>query len=269
MKEPIQFYKMVASGNDFIVIDNRTKMIQDAKKFGANMCLPHIGVGADGVLLIEPSKKSDFFLRIVNADGSEAEACGNGYRCVARYAHEKLGFGRKMTFDTLAGMIQAEVRGKYVSVLMAEPRDYRRDVRLEVNGRTLKMDFINTGVPHAVIYSEGLNQIPVTELGRAIRYHEHFKPQGTNVNFIELNGSSEIRIRTYERGVEEEMLACGTGSVAAALTSALTCRAVSPVNVKTRSGETLEVSFELANGKPTKVFLNGNADYVYEGHLLM
>ncbi len=266
--QPVQFYKMVASGNDFIVIDNRKKIISDPKKLGAKICPPHIGVGSDGLLLIDSSKKADFSLRIVNADGSEAEACGNGYRCVARFAHEKLGFKPKMIFDTLAGVIEVEVKGEHVSVLMAEPKNYRKDVEVKVNGRTLKMDFINTGVPHAVIYSEGIERIPVVEIGRAVRYHEEFKPQGTNVNFIEFVGSNKIKIRTYERGVEDETLACGTGSVAAALVSALTGRISSPVQIETKGGEMLEVSFEIKNGKPTKVFLHGNADYVYEGKLI-
>ena len=164
--QPIKFYKMVASGNDFVVIDNRKKTISNIKKFGAKVCPPHVGIGADGVLLIEPSKKADFFLRIVNADGSEAEACGNGYRCVGRLAHEKLGFEKKMSFDTLAGLIEAEVKGKSASVLMPKPVDYQKNIELDVNGRILKMDFINTGVPHVVIYSEDLNRVPVVELGR-------------------------------------------------------------------------------------------------------
>lgn len=264
-----KFYKMVASGNDFVVIDNRGKIVSDAKKFGAKVCPPHIGVGADGVLLIEPSKKADFFLRIVNSDGSEAEACGNGYRCVSRFAHEKLGFSNKITFETLAGPIQAEVKGDHVSVLMAEPRDYQKDITVEVNGRALKMDFINTGVPHVVIYSASLDQIAVSEIGRLIRYHKRFQPQGTNVNFIEVSGPNQLRIRTYERGVEDETLACGTGSVAAALVSTLTGRVNSPVEVKTKGGEVLKVSFELVNGKLTRVFLSGNAEYVYEGNLLL
>ncbi len=267
----IQFYKMVASGNDFIVMDNRKRVIHDLKSFAGRVCQPHTGVGADGILVIEPpiSKNADFFLRIVNSDGSEAEACGNGYRCVGLYAHEILEYPKTMNLETLAGNIHVEIKKSTIKVRMAEPKNYEPGVDIPINGRTLTMDFIDTGVPHVVIFSEGLLEIPVFELGRQIRYHERFRPKGTNVNFAEVTSPNRLRIRTYERGVENETLACGTGSVAAAICSVLTNRTKRPVEVETKSGEALKICFDLDQGKPTHVYLEGSAEFVYEGKLLL
>ncbi len=269
MKQHVQFYKMVASGNDFIVLDNRKGIIRDPKRFASKVCPWHTGVGADGVLLIESSKKADFFLRIVNSDGSEAEACGNGYRCVGLFAHQVLGSPKKITFETLSGLIQVEVGRGIAKVLMAEPKDYEPNFTIDLGERTLKMDFLNTGVPHAIIFSEGLDKLPVVDLGRTIRHHKHFQPKGTNVNFIEMNGAENLRIRTFERGVEDETLACGTGSVAAALCAALKGFVKSPVRVTPKSGEALTVYFDIISKKPTHVYLEGGVQFVFEGNLLL
>ncbi len=270
----IKFYKMVASGNDFLVIDNRKKIIKDAKKFAAEVCRQHLGVGADGVLLIEPSKKSDFFMRIVNADGSEAEACGNGYRCVGLYAHEILGFPKSMRVETLAGEIKIDVNAKTVKAKMADPSEYREKVEIPAiktgplaSGRTLRPAFINTGVPHVVIFMEKLDRAPVVELGRTIRHHNLFQPRGTNVNFVEVTGKNSLSVRTYERGVEDETLACGTGTVASAIVANLTGRVEVPVQVKTKSGEILRVYFEQSWDKIRNVFLEGSAKFVFEGKM--
>ncbi len=269
MSEPIHFHKLVASGNDFIVLDNRKGIVRDPKRFASKVCPWHTGVGADGVLLIEPSKKADFFLRIVNSDGSEAEACGNGYRCVGLFAHELLGFPKRVTFETIAGFIQVDVEKAKAKVLMTEPKDYHPDVSVALNDRTLKMDFIDTGVPHVIIFSEGLGELPVAQLGRAIRHHKRFQPKGTNVNFVEINGSDKLHIRTYERGVEDETLACGTGSVAAALCAALKGFVKSPAQVETKGGEPLTIYFDIIKQKPAHVYLEGGVQFVYEGKLLL
>lgn len=264
----IVFHKMEASGNDFLVIDNRKGIIKDPNRFAAEVCRPHVGVGADGVLLIESSRKADFFMRIVNSDGSEAEACGNGYRCVGLYAKELLGFPDTMCIDTLAGLIEVHVNAKTVKAKMADPKDYRERVKIDLlGGRILTGAFIDTGVPHVVVFTEGLNQIPVTELGCAIRYHKTFKPRGTNVNFVEVTGVDSLKIRTYERGVEEETLACGTGTVASALAAYLAGRVKAPVRVKTKSGEVLTVYFDGSGKNIRNVFLEGSARFVFEGRL--
>lgn len=265
----IDFYKLVASGNDFVVVDNRQRLIRDPKSFAKKVCTPHVGVAADGILLVEPSRNADFTMRIINSDGSEAEACGNGYRCISLYANRVLGFSSRMSFETLAGIIQAEVRSESIKVQMAEPKDYQTDICLNVNGRSLKADFINTGVPHAVIFVEGVEKIPAYELGREIRYHKTFEPKGTNVNFVEVTGENSLHIRTYERGVENITLACGSGAVASAICASFKRMVKQPVQVLTKSGEIIQVTFSLKNNKPTQVFLEGRADFVYQGKLLM
>ena len=263
------------------MIDNRKKAIKDAKRFAAEVCPQHVGIGADGVLLIEPSKKTDFFMRIINADGSEAEACGNGYRCIGLYAHKLLGFKKSMRVETIAGTIAIEVGKDRIRAKMADPSEYREKIEIGLNvsppiltfprgggkEKTLRAAFINTGVPHVIIFAEGLDQVKVKELGSSIRYHEIFKPKGTNVNFVEVIGRDFLSIRTYERGVEDETLACGTGTVASAIVANLTGRADAPVRVKTRSGEVLIVDFERNKNQVRNVFLEGTAKFVFEGKL--
>lgn len=222
-------------------------------------------------------------MRIINADGSEAEACGNGYRCIGLYANKLLGFPESMRVETLSGEIQIKVGRDKIKVKMTNPHDYREKV--EIDGLItphpslspsrgegwgegkLRGAFINTGVPHVVIFTEGLNQIPIVELGRAIRHHEMFKPKGTNVDFAEVAGERSIAVRTYERGVEDETLACGTGTVASAIVASLTGRVEAPVQVKTRSGEVLTVYFERSGSHVSNVFLEGTAKFVFEGRL--
>ena len=266
MKE-IEFYKMVASGNDFVVIDNRQNVVKDAVRFSQEVCRPHTGVGADGVLLFEPSKKADYRVRILNPDGSEAEACGNGFRCTALLGHEKFGFGARQKFESISGIIEAEIKNGTVRVQLADPSGFKDREEIEVAGRKLHYSFVNTGVPHVVIFVEGLEKIPVNEIGSEIRYHARFKPAGANVNFVAVTGPEEIEVRTYERGVEHETLACGTGTSAAAIASVRAGYVKLPVKVKTKSGEVLLVDFSQKNNRVEKVFLTGGAKLVFEGKL--
>ena len=267
MSQTIPFYKMVASGNDFVVIDNRKRLIKNPSAFAKQVCAWHTGVGADGILLYESSKKADFKMRIINSDGSEAEACGNGFRCIALYAKEKMGLGSEFEFESLAGLIQAKVTGTRVSVGMVKPTELKLRGELQVSGHRLHYSFINTGVPHAVILVEGLKKIDVNDLGRSVRNHSRFQPRGTNVNFVEVMGKHEIHVRTYERGVEKETLACGTGSTASALISTLLGYTRPPVNVKTSGGETLGVDFKVESSGVSRVKLAGEAQFVFEGKL--
>lgn len=265
--EKITFTKMAASGNDFVVIDNRKGIVKDPIAFARKVCALHTGIGADGLLLFENSKKADFKMRIINADGSEAEACGNGFRCIARYAKEILNFPNQFKFESLSGMIEATVKGTRVRVELIEPRDFRAEGELQLADRTLRYSFINTGVPHTVIFVEGIEKIEVDSLGEKIRRHEAFAPRGTNVNFVEVRSKQEIEVRTYERGVENETLACGTGSTASAVVSALKGYVKAPVKVKTRGGEILVVDFK-QNGKGVSgVTLEGEVKFVFEGEI--
>lgn len=263
----IEFTKMQASGNDFIVVDNRRRVIKNAKAFAARFCPAHTSIGADGVLLLEKSKKAAFKMRIINADGSEAEACGNGFRCIARYANERLGFPKKFEFESLSGRIRSDVKGRNVQVDLINPKKPIQQGKLNVLGWKLHYFFINTGVPHTVIFAGDLPGIDVKSLGRTIRYHEQFKPQGTNVNFVEVKEKNLIHIRTYERGVEDETLACGTGSTASAIVSSLAGYTRVPVLVKTRGGETLTVNFRCEGNKIKDVSLKGEAFFVYDGKI--
>lgn len=266
MHNSIPFYKMVASGNDFVVVDNRRGVVKDELVFTRKVCRLHQGVGADGVLLFENSKKANFKMRIINCDGSEAAACGNGFRCIALYAHEILKYSSRMNFESGSGLIKAEVKGNGdVKVQLVKPRVFEKDGVIEVMKHRLHYTFLDTGVPHVVIFVEGLGKVEVFETGKAIRDHTHFQPFGTNVNFVEVKNEKEIAVRTYERGVENETLACGTGSTASAIVSVLKGYAESPVHVLTRSGEKLRIEIQRKGSEIAKVFLEGKAEFVYKG----
>ncbi len=269
MKKPIHFIKMHGSGNDFILIDNRDKLIpySDAPYKARRLCKRHFGIGADGFILIEDSEKADFKWHFFNADGSEAEMCGNGGRCAARFAFMQNICQEKLSFETLAGIIRAEVKDKLVKLEMTPPSDLRMDINFSTGLEDLVIDFINTGVPHAVVLTDDLDHVPVFEWGRLIRYHDLFAPDGTNVNFVQVKNEHHILIRTYERGVEDETLACGTGAVASALITALKGLTKSPVKVTTWGNEELTIYFEIKDNKFYDVFLEGNAVHVYTGIL--
>jgi len=262
----INFTKMVASGNDFVLIDKSHQVTMPAgrqasfQSLAKKMCDRKFGVGADGLLILEKSKIADIRMRIFNADGSEAEMCGNGARCSALYLGKS-----NVSFQAKAGIIKARVQGEKVKINLTGPRGRKSDIPLKAGNRNIRVNFINTGVPHAVIFVEGLDSIDVFNLGRAIRYHNRFAPAGANVNFVETLNANSIKIRTYERGVEDETLACGTGSVASALIFALKTSAGNKVNVQTKSGEVLKVYFQRHDNKFSDVWLEGKAEIVYKG----
>jgi len=275
----IEFYKLQASGNDFILLDNskgKSKVSSALyEKFTKKYCSRKLGIGADGVLVIESSKKADFKMRIFNADGSEAQMCGNGARCVGLWA--SLAKGKKnVKFDTEAGLIEAKVKGKgnsaAVKIKTSTPFGLKIDLPLKVSRRKIKVNFVNTGVPHAVIFVQGLEKIDVDKIGREVRFHKQFKPAGTNVNFVEIKGKNSLAVRTYERGVEAETLACGTGSLASAIISYFKLnprvkqkKAIS-LSVSTKSKDILKVTFDLLN-KVSNVWLEGEAYLVYKGEI--
>ncbi len=267
----LSFSKFSGSGNDFVIIDDREGAAEGLglplPELVRRLCRRRFSVGADGLILIARDPEVDFAWRFFNADGSEVEMCGNGGRCAARFAYLKGIAGPRMAFRTLAGVMRAEVlEGERVKLEVGRPRDIELDFELAVVGRLLKASRLNTGVPHVVVEVEDLEGCDVVGLGRAIRYHERFAPAGTNANFI-VPAAGGLDIRTYERGVEDETLACGTGSIAAALTCALKGLTASPVPVRTRGGELLQIHF-MREGEGFKdVFLEGAAAHVFDGLL--
>jgi diaminopimelate epimerase len=230
-------------------------------------CRRRESVGADGLIFVNSSDQYDFAWQYFNADGGEVEMCGNGSRCVARFAFSKGIAGDRMTFETLAGPISAEVRGRTVKVLMPRPSNVQMDLQMELKSSWVSVDSINTGVPHVVVRVENLGDHPVVEEGRMIRYHDLFSPQGTNANFMVLHEPDLLEVRTYERGVEDETLACGTGAMASALVSSSRGMVTSPVRVKTRGGEELKIHFEESDGVFEQVWLEGSTTLVYQANL--
>ncbi len=260
------FTKMNGAGNDFIMLDNRhEKLALDSARI-ALLCDRHRGVGADGVLAVEPPVRgADFRMRYYNADGGEAEMCGNGARCFARFAR-RLGANKSViSFETLAGIIRASFPDNEVRVAMSDPHSYRPPVSLDINGRSQEVYFVNTGVPHAVVFTDDVQAVDVSKDGAALRYHPAFAPKGTNANFVQVLSPESIAIRTYERGVEGETLACGTGVCAAALIHHLRTRSPSSVHVKVRGGDILQVAFEASGSGFRNVTLTGPADFVFDG----
>jgi diaminopimelate epimerase len=266
---PISFYKMSGSGNDFILIDNRAGVVdeENLSHFVASICRRKLSVGADGVILLEVSELADFKWRFFNADGGEVEMCGNGGRCAARLAYIKGIAGARLSFETKSGVIRAEVGSGRVKLEMPEPSTPELDYPLEVEKEIFKVSSITVGVPHVVTWVSDLETGPVLRIGRVIRYHQRYAPAGTNVNFVEKLNDGTFAIRTYERGVEDETLACGTGSVATALIAATKGMAASPTVLHTRGGEALKVYFERSGDNFRSVFLEGDARVIYEGRL--
>jgi len=267
--EMIPFTKMSAAGNDFILIDNRTTVLDPERgtEIARSICRRKVSVGADGLILIEDSRRADFKWRFFNADGSEAEMCGNGGRCAARFAHLKGIAPPRLTFETMAGIIKAEVGEERVKLELPPPSRHCLGETLLLEGTRYTINSITVGVPHAVLFVDDLSGCPVVTLGKKIRFADHFKPAGTNVNFVSIRQGSTIAVRTYERGVEDETLACGTGAVASALITSAREGMPSPVSVITRGGETLTVYFSKEQDVLTELFLEGGAAFVYEGQL--
>ncbi|GIX05781.1 MAG: diaminopimelate epimerase [Candidatus Poribacteria bacterium] len=266
----IPFMKFSGAGNDFIIVDNRSLEIKPTPSFVQKVCARRLSVGADGFLMVEPPddpKAANFKMRYFNADGGEVETCGNGARCIARFAYLNQIADEQMRFETLAGVYAAEVLGDRVKVQMSDPREVRLEFAVPLAEGEWTASFANTGVPHVVYFVEDPEAVDVVRLGRETRYHPLFAPAGTNANFVVVEASDRIRIRTYERGVEDETLACGTGAIASAVTAALLGRVRPPVTVRTAGGFLLRVHFRLENGRPREVYLEGDARLIYRGVL--
>ena len=269
----IEFAKMTGAGNDFVVIDNRAKRIRAASKVARILCDRRWGIGADGLLLLEKSRVASYRMMYYNADGSYGGMCGNGGRCIAWFASMKGIAGKTHEFEALDHTYAAKKGKNEVVLTMMDPRNLRIGDEILLNSGKLRVNSIDTGSPHVVVSAEdlpggvSLKDVDVLGLGRQLRFHSHFMPCGTNVNFVERAGRNAIRIRTYERGVEDETLACGTGSIASAIVGARLWNLKSPVEVIPKSDMPLRIAFSEKDGVIGHVQLAGPASVVYTGKI--
>ena len=265
----LEFTKMNGAGNDFVLVDNRSQRIRLTPAQVTQLCHRQRGIGADGLILLVPcqSGKADWSWEFYNSDGSAAEMCGNGARCFARFVRRLTGSADRIAFETGAGIITAAFQGELVTVNLTPPQGLNLNQQISLASGPVTVHSLNTGVPHAVLLVPDADLALVQAWGAEIRRHAHFAPKGTNVNFVQVLGPSHIRVRTYERGVENETLACGTGVTASALIAARVRQFASPVRVRVQGGDTLEVSFQESNGHYREVKLTGPADFAFEGKI--
>ncbi|GAU09328.1 diaminopimelate epimerase [Desulfoplanes formicivorans] len=269
-EKAIAFYKMQGSGNDFILVDNRYLGLptEVMPHWAKALCARAFGIGADGLIFIDkaPSgEQVDYRWHFYNADGSRAEMCGNGSRCVARLAFELGIAGPNQVFMTDAGPIQAHIieQTGHIKVQLTRPQDLKLNISLAMDtGEAMQVHFVNTGVPHTVVLTDHVKAINVLDLGNTIRFHDHFAPNGTNVNFVQIEDLDHILLRTYERGVENETYACGTGACAAVYVAHALRKCSEHVSVTTSGGEKLVVHLENDD-----IFLQGDAVIVYTGSM--
>ncbi|MBM3876384.1 MAG: diaminopimelate epimerase [Verrucomicrobia bacterium] len=265
----IEFTKMNGAGNDFVLVDNRGGTIRLTPGQVARLCHRQRGVGADGLFLLVPcaSGKADWAWEFYNSDGSSADMCGNGARCFGRFVQRLTGAERGFTFETGAGVIAASFEGARVTVNLTPPHGLRLGEAVALSTGPAVIHSLNTGVPHAVVFVPDADRAMVQQLGHEVRFHPHFAPKGTNVNFVQVLGPGHIRVRTYERGVEGETLACGTGVSASAMIAARVHGFTSPVRVQVQGGDLLEVRFKSDDAGFSDVHLTGPAEFVFEGRV--
>lgn len=264
----IPFMKLSGAGNDFIIIDNRYAVFgEEIEEIVTKICARRVSAGADGLLLVENSDVADFKMRYFNADGGEVETCGNGARCISKFAYVQGIADATMRFETRAGVYGSEIVGDNVRVRMSDPTDVRLKFPLRLEYGVHEVCFANSGVPHVVFFVEDLEETDVFHLGRQTRYHEDFQPAGTNANFVRVRETNAMDVRTYERGVEDETLACGTGAIASAVVGALLGYVTPPVAMHTVGGYVLTIYFDIDRNAITNVRLEGDARIIYTGEL--
>jgi len=268
---------MSGAGNDFVLVDNRENQYHlKWEHFARVSCNRRFGIGADGVLILEPSTVADFRMLYFNADGSSGGMCGNGGRCAAAFVMRERG-DAQLHFDAMEYIYQADRSGEDVKLQMMVPTSIQLKKELRISDSSLSYHYVNTGSPHVVIFMDELPSLlqsklhseGIESLGRAIRLHPHFLPGGTNVNFIKRGMNESIEMRTYERGVEAETLACGTGAVACSVITALLHDNKPPITVKTRSEEILMVNFRREGERTFDVELIGSARFVFTGEIII
>ena len=262
----ISFTKMHGAGNDFVMIDDRALVFpwQDYLRMAA-LATRRLGIGCEGIILIQPSTRADFRMRFLNPDGTEVELCGNGARCSAAFAHRLGAAGKAMTMETQAGLIDAEITETGIKVWMPEPAGRRYDLAVEVDGRLFEGHALTVGVPHLVVPVPDLPALDVARFGSLLRQHPTFAPHGVNVDFVKHTAVNRLHMRTYERGVEAESGACGTGAVAAAIVAIERGTSTLPLTITTSSGFELQVDGDWRTRKCTGMTLTGPVKTVFEG----
>jgi len=258
---------MNGAGNDFVLIDGRASNPKLSREQIVRLCDRHRGIGADGLIVLTPCKsgKADWAWEFYNSDGGTGEMCGNGARCFGKFVQQRTGSDRDFSFETEAGVIKAHFKGDLVTVNLTTPQGLLLNEVLSLSNGPQTVHSLNTGVPHAVLFVPDADKAMVQQLGPELRRHAHFAPKGTNVNFVQVLGPGSIRVRTFERGVEGETLACGTGVTASAIIASRVYHFNPPIRVRVLAGDELEVDFNEQNGEFQAVCLTGPADFVFEG----
>lgn len=267
----IDFLKYHGNGNDFVMIDDRENKFSLSSSLVKKICHRNLGVGADGVILLQKSDQADVRMRILNSDGSEAESCGNGLSCLMGFL-SYLGFGRKKyTIETKSSVVSGDFLEDKVVISVKNPQVLKADFNLVVEGKSYDgLFYINSGVPHLVCFVNDVENVDVFNLGRKLRNHDFLRPHGANVDFVQImENSNSVLVRTYERGVEAETLACGTGAIAVAVATALKLKKFhSPIEVNFKCGKIL-IQFTNLNGKISDVNLINSVNFVYAGKFLL
>ncbi len=267
----VQFTKMHGAGNDFILIDDRKLQFPaDDHVLLAALADHHTGISCEGIILLRPSERSgDFRMMFFNPDGTEADMCGNGARCAAAFARDCGAVkGSSMTMETGAGLVDAQILGPgLVKIWVNEPSNRRYDIEVALPDGPVKGDFVNSGVPHFVVNVESPSSVDVEGLGRRLRLAEEFAPDGANVDFVRYRKPNQAFLRTYERGVEAESGACGTGAIATAIVGIEKFGMSLPMTVRTPAGFSLTVDGDYRRSKSTGLTLTGPVKKVFVGEI--
>lgn len=285
MMGKIVFTKMTGAGNDFVVFEKKNLKQEISSEFIKSVCNRNFGIGADGVLIIYESDKNDFEVEYYNSDGSIGTLCGNGARCAIQYGYQKKFFQGKTTkFGFYETVYQGEViEDEFIKFILPVNPEIKEKLTLEVDNKKIICGFVQIGSRHIVIDFDDFlrdyfsseedkktfDEFDIIEIGRKIRYHKEFEPAGVNVNFIQADGKGNLKVRTYERGVENETLACGTGSISSAIIYSLKNNITPPVNIITRSGERMIIDFRKENNTYSEISLSGSARIVFDGNFYL
>ena len=265
----IEFTKMHGAGNDFVVIDNLDGRLDLTTEQIAHLCNRRFGIGADGVLLLEKGPTEDLDAQMIyyNADGSRAEMCGNGARCFTSFAlAHNLGQDGQLKFRTDAGDLVGIAGNGTITVQMTPAVDTQLSLRINLAGEQATVHYTDTGVPHVVKFVDDIESVDIRAEGSELRFHQAFQPRGANANFAQVE-NGHVLVHTYERGVEDETLACGTGVTAVAILSHLVHQIPKPIRLRVAGGDTLEVDFNSEGDIIDQVTLAGPAKVVYQGSI--